>query len=699
MRIDDLWSSRWSQRWVIPFLIFVVAFVPRAIYPVSRSDLWYTRAIEFTDAVLAGDWARTYLSYHPGVVTMWVAGFGLKLFAWSGGLSSAQLLGDEPTKPGTIADGYAAGVLPLALVIALCIAAFYPLLSRIVGRKVAFVATFLLALDPFHVMHSKVLHLDGLLSSFMFMSVLLLFSYVQRGKWRDLALAGVFAGLALLCKSPSVFLVPYAALVVGIDALARLGRAEGASITWRAWVGQACDAVRVLAVWGVAAAVVFALLWPAVWDDPQNALGSIYRMVNRHVKMLHFNPLYFNGEITFEDPGLPYYLATIAWKTTVVTLPLACATVVLALVQRRRGETGRLVWLLVAYVVFFAIQMGLAARKELRYILPVFPVLDLLAALGLVWIVEWVARTRLGQRWRWLPTAAIAAALVLQGGVSLSRHPYYGTHFNALLGGAGVARRILPLQDQCEGLDLAAEYLNTLPRSQRARAVVQANCANFFDRVFIGYTSIVEEPWTDYRVYFVNHVMRCLQVEEWGEAWETDRQDEPLWTKDFDGVTYVWVYGDAPGELAVGGPERAVNYRLGEHIVLKRVRLTSDVLHPGDALVVVLIWESDGEVQGNYVVFSHLLSPGGELAAQHDGPPIQGVRPTPSWRAGEVIEDGHLVQLGDDVNPGKYELAVGMYDAETMQRVPVYDASGGRLPDDRIVVGTVRVEASGATLQ
>ena len=40
-------------------------------------------------------------------------------------------------------------------------------------------------------------------------------------------------------------------------------------------------------------------------------------------------------------------------------------------------------------------------------------------------------------------------------------------------------------------------------------------------------------------------------------------------------------------------------------------------------------------------------------------------------------------------------MSVGMYDAETMERLAAYTADGERLPGDRIVVGSLWVEASG----
>jgi hypothetical protein len=41
------------KRWGLPGLIFLVAFLPRVLYPVSRSMLWYYRSIRFGDALLA----------------------------------------------------------------------------------------------------------------------------------------------------------------------------------------------------------------------------------------------------------------------------------------------------------------------------------------------------------------------------------------------------------------------------------------------------------------------------------------------------------------------------------------------------------------------------------------------------------------------------------------------------------------------
>ena len=654
---------------------------------------WYNRAVSFGDALLARDWAGTYQRYHPGVTTMCLSGIGLKLLGWQQGLSSEQLLGLAPIKPGTLNDGVTAGVIPLAFAIALCIALTYPLLSRIVGRKAALSGSCLLALNPFYIAYSKVLHVDALLATFMLVSALFLLNYLQRGRWFDLVLSGVFAGLAFLTKSPGLFLIPYAGLAVGMYRLVKSESDCGQRARTTGWLRQIVTLMGVLAIWAGIAAAIFVVLWPAMWVEPMDALRQVGGRIIFHVETAHRNPIFFNGQVMFEDPGLPFYLATIAWKTTLVTLPACCAALVFALLRFRRSEPSRVAGMLIAYVFFFTIQMGLSARKGLPYLLPAFPALDVAAAVGLVQGAEAIGRLRWWRNRGWISTALVALAVVLQAVVVLPRHPYYGTHHNALLGGSRVARRILPLQDQGEGLDLAARYLNTLPRAQRASAELHKRSAEIFGRNFVGLTSIGNDPPANYRVYYVNQVMRHLGGEEWDDTWEVDRHNVPLWSIAFDGVTYVWIYGAPPEEPAPGGPEYEVDYRLGEHVQLRQVRLSATTLAPGDTLTVVLNWVSDGEIKRSYNVFCHLLSASGELVGQRDGVPLHGIRPTPSWRAGEIIEDSYGILLDDNVAPGECELWAGMYDLETMERLDVYDATGKRLADGRIPVGSVRVQS------
>lgn len=690
MKVDREIADRLGS-WAICGFVFLLAFLPRAVHPVSRPMQWHSRAVRFGDAVLGHNWKETYQRYHPGVPTMWLSGVGLKIFAWREGLSSEQLTGAAPTKPGVLNKAVAAGVTPLAVAIASCVAISYVLLLRVAGRKVAFAGSCLLALDPFHITHSKVLHVDGVLATFMLTSVLFLLSYLRRSSWHDLVLSGVFAGLAFLTKSPSYFLVPYTALVVGTDAF--VGEE---ALSRRGWLRRFWKAIQTLTLWGMVASVAFVAFWPAVWVEPVHALRRIGRRIAFHVGTAHYNPVFFNGEVTYQDPGPLFYVATVAWKTTLVTLPMLFVAIALLFLRLRQRRKDVVPWLFAAYALFFTAQMCLSARKELAYLLPAFPALDVLAAFGVAWIVGLVERVGEERGHRWLPGVVMGGILLLQALLVLPGHPYYGTLHNRLLGGSRAAQHVLPFQDQGEGLDLAARFLNTLPRAQRASAGLYRRSASVFRRNFLGLTSIINDPQANYRVYYINQVMRGLGGEAWEKTWQSDRENDPLWTVAFDGVTYVWVYGTPPEKPAAGGPEYAVNYRLGEHVQLDRVRISAQTVTPGDTLTVVPTWTSDGEIETSYKVFCHLLSENGELVAQRDAFPLEGVRQTPSWRAGELIVDSYEIPINDDVPLGEHQLSLGMYDPRSMQRLPVYDSGGERVPHGRIALGSLHVEVEGS---
>ncbi|MFW6082994.1 MAG: hypothetical protein ACOC8C_02965, partial [Chloroflexota bacterium] len=67
-------------------------------------------------------------------------------------------------------------------------------------------------------------------------------------------------------------------------------------------------------------------------------------------------------------------------------------------------------------------------------------------------------------------------------------------------------------------------------------------------------------------------------------------------------------------------------------------------------------------------VFTHLLSQGGELLAQHDGPPAGGTEGTTDWEAGETIVDTHRMAFVPGVadGAGPATVIVGLYDPENI---------------------------------
>ncbi len=111
----------------------------------------------------------------------------------------------------------------------------------------------------------------------------------------------------------------------------------------------------------------------------------------------------------------------------------------------------------------------------------------------------------------------------------------------------------------------------------------------------------------------------------------------------------------------------------------------------GQTLHVALYWHARAPITTSYKVFVHLLAPGDRLVAQDDSLPVRWSYPTTRWRAGDYIRDDRRLALPADLLHGDYALAVGLYAADTGERLPAYDAGGRPLPQRRVVLTRLRI--------
>jgi hypothetical protein len=136
-----------------------------------------------------------------------------------------------------------------------------------------------------------------------------------------------------------------------------------------------------------------------------------------------------------------------------------------------------------------------------------------------------------------------------------------------------------------------------------------------------------------------------------------------------------------------------VDVRFGEMTRLIGYTLEPSAPSGSSELDLTLYWRAilpEGAT-ADQKAFIHLLNPEGEIVAQHDGEPVSGRRPTRTWREGEVIIDTHrLVWYVQDYT-GPAAVAVGLYDAVTLERLPAFDPQGLRWRDDRAILGDVIV--------
>jgi hypothetical protein len=152
-------------------------------------------------------------------------------------------------------------------------------------------------------------------------------------------------------------------------------------------------------------------------------------------------------------------------------------------------------------------------------------------------------------------------------------------------------------------------------------------------------------------------------VEEWLAQHAFKASD--AWYEDFR----LCLYG-SPEEPSEPIP---LDIQLGSDISLRGYQIVSQSVSPGQILSLSLDWQALVQPDRNYKVFVQLLNPEGQLVTQRDSQPLDGFRPTSTWRPGQEITDHYGLLLPDTLPPGAYQLVVGMYDGETGQRLQVSD--------------------------
>jgi hypothetical protein len=148
---------------------------------------------------------------------------------------------------------------------------------------------------------------------------------------------------------------------------------------------------------------------------------------------------------------------------------------------------------------------------------------------------------------------------------------------------------------------------------------------------------------------------------------------------------YHWAYGM---DSVPAMPDRVVSTYQDGAIVLA----TSEINYNPEAsqVAVNLDWYTPGNAQGDYVVFVHLYNEAGELVAQTDERPGDGTLPPGNWLPG-IIHDTMEVDVSD-VQPGRYRVAIGLYDPVTFERLA---PSTGGDADNRLFVGEVEIPERG----
>lgn len=147
------------------------------------------------------------------------------------------------------------------------------------------------------------------------------------------------------------------------------------------------------------------------------------------------------------------------------------------------------------------------------------------------------------------------------------------------------------------------------------------------------------------------------------------------------GAYRIWLQDVPLGEILIDAPQRTFEEPVYDHAVGQRfgeqVRLVGYSVTPEspDMLTVTLVWQALQEMQTGYRVFVHLVDDAGAMLAQSDAEPAQWSRPTPGWVRHEYVTDTHHLSPPGQLPEAGWQLRVGLYDAETGQRLQVTDGA------------------------
>jgi len=129
--------------------------------------------------------------------------------------------------------------------------------------------------------------------------------------------------------------------------------------------------------------------------------------------------------------------------------------------------------------------------------------------------------------------------------------------------------------------------------------------------------------------------------------------------------------------------------RLQSSVNLEGYEVTASRVKAGADLVLLLYWQASAPIDRHYTVFVHLIDENGATVFGEDGQPRGGRAPTTTWKSGKLVVDAHILTM-TQIPPGKYRLAVGMYDLSTQTPLSIIDANGA-LATQEIIIGPIEV--------
>jgi hypothetical protein len=368
-------------------------------YNIDENAHFVPRAIGFFGHTLN----PFYFVNPPGYTNILYLVFGL----WFGsGDAAARALVNDPTEVYVIARVVSAVLGTLAIWFT------YLAGAKLVDRRAGFLAAALMTVAFLPVFYAHLALNDSPTLGPAALALYGIARIYRHGRWWDFALAGLATGAATATKyTAAIFIVP-----ICVAAYFRW-RDQGGPLphpwrvnlkaAWRWTVNFAkARAFLLLCFAGAATIAGFIIASPYSLLDPKTFGGGIIHQATASSSEGKLGQTFSNGYV--------YYLWSVSWGMGWV--PAVTAVVGAFALARARS---RAFWLLVPTAILYILFMGSASRWFGRWLLPLFPVLAVLAGIGAFFVVDALARRWPRGRYAWV---GLAAVLLLGQAVVYSIH-------------------------------------------------------------------------------------------------------------------------------------------------------------------------------------------------------------------------------------------------------------------------------------
>ena len=190
---------------------------------------------------------------------------------------------------------------------------------------------------------------------------------------------------------------------------------------------------------------------------------------------------------------------------------------------------------------------------------------------------------------------------------------------------------------------------------------------------------------THERLFVLYFAERDADPEGWYERWlaENAYKAHEQWTGNIRWAVYSSGVGAWP-------PAQTMDARFGDAITLMSIKMRNNVAKAGDVIPFELIWQTNAALDKRYKVFIHIGQLDATPIAQNDSEPVAGFLPTNAWPVGQPIPDKRGVWITAGAPAGKHGVYVGLYDADTGQRLPI--TINGQPAGDRLKIGEITIE-------